>query len=101
MKFDGSRKDGVIGISLTSMGAALGFATIMMQIIDPVTLGETSSIVLIVSAVLFGIGAISLVLNSKEIGDKATVDEGSSFLIQAIFILSMFLVVIGGIFVAL
>ena len=94
MKFDGSRKDGVIGISLTSMGAALGFATIMFQIIDPVTLGETSSIVLIVSAVLFGIGAISLVLNYKEIGDNA-VDVGSSFLIQAIFILSMFIVVIG------
>ncbi len=100
MKFDGSRKDGVIGISLTSMGAALGFTTIMLQIIDPASLGETSSIILIVAAVLFGIGAISLVLNSKEIGDKA-VDEGSSFLIQAIFILSMFLVVIGGIFVAL
>lgn len=100
MKFDGNRKDGVIGISFTSMGAALGFATIMFQIIDPVTLGLTSSIVLIVSAVLFGIGAISLVLNSKEIGDKV-VDEGASFLIQAIFILSMFIVVIGGIFVAL
>ena len=100
MKFDGSRKDGVIGISLTSMGGVLGFATIMMQIIDPGTLALTSSIILIVAAVLFGIGAISLVLNSKEIGDKA-VDKGSSFLIQAIFILSMFIVVIGGIFVAL
>lgn len=100
MKFDGSRKDGVIGIAFTSMGGVLGFATILMQIIDPVTLALTSSIILIVSAVLFGIGAISLMLNSKEIGDKA-VDEGSSFLIQAIFILSMFLVVLGGIFVTL
>ena len=100
MKFDGSRKDGVIGISLTSMGGILGFTTVLLQIVDPVGLGLTSSIILIVSAILFGIGAIYLVLNSKEIGDKA-VDAGSSFLIQAIFILSMFIVVLGGIFVAL
>ena len=100
MKFDGSRKDGVIGISLTSIGGVLGFTTALMQIIDPGTLNETSSIVLIVGAIAFGIGAIALVLNSKEVGDQ-TVDEGSSFLIQAIFILSMFLIVLVGILVTL
>ena len=101
MKFDASRKDGVIGIALTSIGGAYGFATAVMQVIDPATLGLTSSILLIVAAILFGIGAISLVLNSKEIGDNVAVDAGTSFLIQAIFILSMFLVVLGSIFVAL
>lgn len=101
MKFDASRKDGVIGIALTSTGGAYGFATAVMQVIDPATLGLTSSILLIVAAILFGAGAISLVLNSKEIGDNAAVDASTSFLIQAIFILSMFLVVLGGIFVAL
>ena len=101
MKFDGSRKNGVIGISLTSIGGAYGFATSLMQIIDPVALNLTSSIVLIVAAISFGIGAIALVLNSKEIGDQTSVDEGASFLIQAIFILSMFLVVLGGILVTL
>ena len=100
MKFDGSRKDGVIGISLTSIGGVLGFATALMQIIDPGTLGMTSSIILIVGAIAFGIGAIALVLNSKEIGDK-TVDSGSSFLIQAIFLISMALIVLGGILVTL
>lgn len=100
MKFDASRSNGVIGIALTSVGGGYGFATALMQLIDPAGLGLTSSIMLIVAAILFGIGAISLVMNSKEIGDKA-VDEGSSFLIQGIFLLSMFLVVLGGIFVTL
>jgi len=30
MKFDASRKDGVIGIALTSTGGAYGFATAVM-----------------------------------------------------------------------
>ncbi len=101
MKFDGNRKDGVIGIALTAVGGTMGLTTSLMQIIDPGALEVASSIVLIVAAIAFGIGAIALVLNSKGIEDPASVDEGASFLIQGIFILSMFLVVLGGILVTL
>ncbi len=100
MKFDGSRSNGVIGISLTSVGGTMGLTTTLMQIIDPGALEVASSIVLIVAAIAFGIGAIALVLNSKEVGDQI-VNTGSSSLIQGIFILSMFLVVLGGILVTL
>jgi hypothetical protein len=100
MKFDTSRSDGVMGVSLLSVSGAYGFAVILMQIIDPVAMGLVSAIMLIVGAIIFGIGAILLVMNGQATGD-IQVNPGSSMLAQGIFLLCMFLIVIGGIFVAL
>lgn len=100
MKFDTSTSNGVIGIALLSVGGAYGFAVALMQILDPVGLGLTSSIMLIVAAISFGIGAIMLVMKAQAT-EGVTVDPGSSQLALGIFLLSMFLVVIGGILVTL
>ena len=101
MKFDTSNQNGVIGLMMASIGGAYSFAVILMQIIDPVTLGLTSAIMLIVAALLYGAGAIMLVQNSKLAEQSTTIDISASNLVQLVFLLSMFLVVIAGIFVAL
>ena len=100
MKFDTSNQNGLLAAILISIGGAYSFAVILMQIIDPFALAVTSAIMLIVGSLLYGVGAIMLIQNSKLAQQSTTLDMASSNLTQLVFLISLFLVVIAGIFVA-
>ena len=95
MKFDTTRSDCILGIFLIGSTFALSLATALIKVFDPV-LVETAAIILIVSSIVFLLGVLLIMMNSKEVGDKQ-VDAGASFMVTVLFIVAMLMLVGAGI----
>lgn len=87
MKFDTTRSDSIFGIYLNGSSFALSIASAMIMIIDP-SIALASNIILIVSALVFLLGVILIMMNSREVGDKP-VNDSASFLVTALFLVTM------------
>ena len=102
MLFNGNNQNTVVGLTLCGMSLSLSIAIVIMDIINEAALALPTSIMLIVGSILFGIGTVLLMLNSREVGgDSSKVDISASNMIQYVFLGSMFLLVLAGIFVTL